>query len=254
MNPYCEQVHGLCLWNRKIGKWPHSCQDQQRINLYVLDKLIKPDWKSITINCTTTFMPFLLFIKSSPVVQWATSIITIFFMHHQRLFGCPLPQRAFDSNRWHRAGEGQDTQRSYCLVHSEMHRWYLLLILPSKLHSQALSSQKTELSGGTYLWHALLCIMSSREKKRRDRKTKIEQWRSDLPRTVSVRRRFLNNLEHILAHLDWGLASMGSRWLSCILTSTCLGILLALWQRKWRKKTGCLLNKKLSSQTPSENT
>lgn len=164
-------------------------------------------------------MPFPLFIKSPPAAHWATSIITIFFMYHQKLFECPVLERAFDSNRWHRAGEGQDTQSSYCLVH-----WASTDGISSSYYKQA-ASPSSELTERWAQWCSvpILCLQ-------RNWKERGKRW-VDLPRTVRVSRRFLNIFEQILAHLDWGLASMGSRWLSCILTSTCLGILLALYQR-----------------------
>ena len=55
-----------------------------------------------------------------------------------------------------------------------------------------------------------------------------------LPNTVRVSRRFFPSLSHKRSPRCRGFGSSALRWLSCIRTSTCLGMLLALKQ-KWRQ-------------------
>lgn len=64
-----------------------------------------------------------------------------------------------------------------------------------------------------------------------------------LPNTVSVSRRFFPSLSHKRRPRFRGLGSSELRWLSCIRTSTCLGILLALEQkqRQWLQTLGAFL-------------
>lgn len=63
-----------------------------------------------------------------------------------------------------------------------------------------------------------------------------------LPNTVNVSRRFFPSLSHKRSPRCRGLGSSELRWLSCIRTSTCLGMLLALKQkgRQWLESAGHL--------------
>lgn len=58
----------------------------------------------------------------------------------------------------------------------------------------------------------------------------------NLPRIVSVRTMFFMILSHRLLHGLSGVSTLGSRWLSSILTSTCFCILLALKERKKKEE------------------
>lgn len=62
-----------------------------------------------------------------------------------------------------------------------------------------------------------------------------------LPNTVSVSRRFFPSLSHRRRPRCRCLGSSELRWLSCIRTSTCLGMLLALQQKhkEWWELSGC---------------
>lgn len=56
----------------------------------------------------------------------------------------------------------------------------------------------------------------------------VQSSRCSLPKTVRVRSRFLWRDWQNCTHMFLDLCSTGFKWLSCIRTSTCLGILLAL--------------------------
>ena len=69
-----------------------------------------------------------------------------------------------------------------------------------------------------------------------------------LPNTVSVSRRFFPSLSHKRSPRCRGFGSSELRWLSCIRTSTCLGMLLALEQkgRQWSESAGHLCGLRVS--------
>lgn len=163
--------------------------------------------KHANANAMCGWGPYILASVPFPSVKTNPScsepvVITIVFMHHRRLFGwlggcC----RALII-----ATGGKDGRK--VMTDSHLTVWYIKTVQMS-----------APISCGS--WNGRHHKMLNKKGTKR----RPQYW----PRTVSVSRRFLNNLEQSMAHLDWGRDSIGSRWLSCILTSTCLGILLALW-------------------------
>lgn len=62
--------------------------------------------------------------------------------------------------------------------------------------------------------------------------TNKQKYWSDLPRIVSISIKFFMILSQKPPHMDSSSGGGGSRWLSCILISACLCILLALVDRR----------------------
>lgn len=129
----------------------------------------------ITTNCITGFMPFLLFIKSPPGEQWATAIIMIISMHHQRVFVQCCRELLI-------ATGGTDLGKVRTPGHFSV--WYteqaqMASYITTKLHNLALSLQYTELSGGILSILCFILVLYIRKKKQKYRSHEVtypRQW------------------------------------------------------------------------------
>lgn len=74
----------------------------------------------------------------------------------------------------------------------------------------------------------LTCMVSVKETKKKNEASGVKPDGGYSPKTVSVSSRFLHIFWQTVANLERCLVSIGSKWLSCILTSTCFGMMSEL--------------------------